>query len=471
MTNNPTSKQLNLADIQGLIVRGYNMDVVRYFVLCVDDATKAKQFICDLINGESLKITSAEQWNIKPSYCLNIGFTFEGLKALKLQDDVNQAFKHGNYQPFREGAIDRASAIGDTEESDPKNWINGLEKKDKAHILLLLFAQDGDTLSKKSVELRDKFEKQKIQELGYFDGAKLPDEDGKPSDMIHFGYRDGITQPRVDGFPAKDGIPYDGQPVIPAHEFVLIHTTEPPYAPYKVPKPLELGENGSFAALRVLKQNVEGFEKFLQNQKDVINPETLAAKMCGRWRNGVPLDLSPEQDELEPPISYEKFNSFDYKEDPTGLKCPIGSHIRRNNPRITPTALGDPNLRRLIRRGIPYGSAYDPQSADPQSADEERGLLGLFICASLGEQFEFVMKDWVNSGNFASLGDKVKDPLLGANNPQDSKFDIPLSPPPDKKSLEIKGFERFIITRGGAYCFLPSITALKYMAGSETTAS
>ena len=188
--------------------------------------------------------------------------------------------------------------------------------------------------------------------------------------------------------------------------------------------------------------------------------------MCGRWRNGVPLDLSPETDQPEPPISYEKFNSFDYKEDETGWKCPIGSHIRRNNPRTT-KIIGNPNLRRLIRRGIPYGPAYDSEFTDSKSADEERGLLGLFICASLGEQFEFVMKDWVNKGSFANLGEKVKDPLLGANNPQDSKFDIPLSPLPDRESLEIKGFERFIITRGGAYCFLPSITALKYMAGSE----
>lgn len=462
MTNYSTSNSLKLDDIQGLIVRGYNMNVVRYFVLSVANATKAKQFIYDLVNGPLLKITSAEQWEIKPSYCLNIGFTFEGLKALKLQDDVNEAFKHGNYKEFREGAIAQASAIGDTGESAPENWINGLDKTEEAHILLLLFAQDENTLSEKSEKLRSKFEEQEIRELGCFDGAKLLDQDGKPSDMIHFGYRDGISQPRVDGFPPKEGIPCDGQPVIPAYDFVLIDTPEPPYAPYVPPMPLVLGVNGSFAAFRVLKQDVVSFEKFLQDQKDRINPETLAAKMCGRWRNGVPLDLSPETDQPEPPISYENFNSFDYKEDETGLKCPIGSHIRRNNPREA-IITGDPDLRRIIRRGIPYGPAYDPEFAE-----EERGLLGLFICASLREQFEFLMKEWVNQGSFATnLGDDVKDPLLGANNPQDSEFDIPLSPPPDQESLEIKGFNRFIVTRGGAYCFLPSITALKYIAGSE----
>ena len=31
-----------------------------------------------------------------------------------------------------------------------------------------------------------------------------------------------------------------------------------------------------------------GFEDFLQSNRYKIDPELLAAKMCGRWRNGVP---------------------------------------------------------------------------------------------------------------------------------------------------------------------------------------
>jgi len=475
MTNNPTSEEPNLSDIQGLIVRGYNMNFVRYFVLSVNDKpTEAKEFIGGLVNDGL--ITSAKQWEVKPTHCLNIGFTFEGLKALQLKldgvvKDVCQAFEHENYDSFRKGAIARASEIGDIGNSDPKNWIKGLgldqEGKYQAHILLLLFAQKQDILDGISGQLRSSFQGHGIIELGHFDGARLLDRDGNPSDMIHFGYQDGISQPRVKGFPAKEGIPCDGQPIIPAHQFVLM---DKPDAPYMVPEPLELGKNGSFAAFRVLKQDVVCFEEFLQKQTEVIDPEKLAAKMCGRWRNGVPLDLSPEQDQLEPPISYEEFNSFNYRDnqaglknyqaDSTGLKCPIGSHIRRTNPRVTPSAQGDRNIRRLIRRGIPYGSVYDPQSADKS---EERGLLGLFICAGLESQFEFVMEDWVNKGKFADLGDNVKDPLLGANDSGDRKFDIPIS---KGESLEIIGLERFIITRGGAYCFLPSITALKYMAKS-----
>jgi len=456
MTNNVTSEQLiKLDDIQGLIVRGYNMNVVRYFVLRVTESTEAKKFISDLANGRTLKITTAGTWTDKPSYCLNIGFTFEGLKALKLSSkcDPDQAFNHRNYTAFKEGAIFRSEAIGDIKESAASEWVDSLKVADKVHILLFLFAENEQTLIEKSeqLQLTDKLTPRGIEILGHFNGAKLLGKDGKPSDTIHFGYRDGIAQPRVKGFPTKYGIEDNDQPEIPAYQFILL-----PGGSYKLPNPAVL-LNGSFAAFRVLEQNVAGFEMFLQLQQEVngIDPEILTAKMCGRWRNGVPLDISPQSPYApELLVSDAKLNSFDYSLDPEGVKCPWGSHIRRTNPRHSAEVPGTPNGRRLIRRGIPYGTAYNHQTAN-----EARGLLGLFICASLEGQFEFVMKEWVNKGEFTSLGNE-KDPLLGDNYPKNSTFTIPTS---ETESVKINGFERFITTKGGAYCFFPSITALKYM--------
>ena len=65
---------------------------------------------------------------------------------------------------------------------------------------------------------------------------------------------------------------------------------------YDVPEPRELGLNGSFAVFKKVETDVVGFEDFLQSNKDKIDPELLAAKMLGRWRNGVPLALSPDTD-------------------------------------------------------------------------------------------------------------------------------------------------------------------------------
>lgn len=460
MTTEKTLTQYEFNDIQGYIVRGYNMDFLRHFVLKIEQKNAAKNFIGNLVSSnESIpQITTAAPWCIKPSYCLNIGFTFDGLKALL--ENVEKSFEDENYDSFRQGAIAQAIKIGDIEESHPDNWKGGLGTHN-THILLSLYAQDSKVLEEQSSKLRSLFkEGDALTELSCFDGAKLPDESGQPSDVIHFGYNDGISQPKIEGFPTKNGLAesLDPQPPLPAFEFILLEDDK---APYYVPTPEELGLHGSFAAFRVLEQNVDGFENFIQKQKGEIHPDKLAAKMCGRWRNGVPLNLSPDADQLTPPkkpITYEEFNNFDYSDDREGYKCPMGSHIRVTNPRAAIIS-GNVNIRRLIRRGIPYGPPYNPSSPND---GHERGLLGLFICAGLERQFEFVMEEWVNNGTFAGLPEDAKDPLLGANYNNSGHFDIPVSS--DKPPIILRGFEQFITTKGGAYCFLPSITALKYIS-------
>jgi hypothetical protein len=107
---------------------------------------------------------------------------------------------------------------------------------------------------------------------------------------------------------------------------------------------------------------------------------------------------------------------------------------------------------------MPYGPQYDPHTSYD---GKERGLLGLFICVSLEDQFEFLSAHWVNEGGLhGGVPTGAKDPLLGANTPEGSKFRIPT----DKGTFTLKGFPQFVTTRGGLYCFLPSITALRYIA-------
>lgn len=239
-----------------------------------------------------------------------------------------------------------------------------------------------------------------------------------------------------------------------------------------VPEPRELGLNGSFAVFKKIETDVVGFEKFLQSNKDKIDPELLAAKMCGRWRNGVPLVLSPDSDSPAEGISPEQLNNFEYVNadgsgDPNGIRCPVGAHIRRGNPRGQPVeGQGQPggsnNFHRLIRRGLPYGPAYDPNK--PYDG-VERGILFYFINSIIENQYEFVLRRWANDSEFAGavrLNPKSKDPLIGTQNPADSIFVIPQangSPP-----IEVKGFSSFATTQAAAYLFLPSITATKFIA-------
>ena len=271
-----------------------------------------------------------------------------------------------------------------------------------------------------------------FQEIWRQDGMALMEmRDGNPvpTSKVHFGYTDGISQTTIRGGPER--YPPDHQKPCEPWLFVLLDEAEN----YFVPEPRELGLNGSFAVFKMAETDVVGFENFLQSNKDKIDPELLAAKMCGRWRNGVPLALSPDTDSPPGGIPPEQLNDFEYVNadgsgDPKGMRCPVGAHMRRINPRGQPvTGQGHPggsnNTHRLIRRGMPYGPVYDP--TQPYDGIE-RGLLGYFINSNIENQYEFVLSQWVNDSEFAGavrLHPKSKDPMIGTQDPADSIFVIP----------------------------------------------
>jgi len=95
------------------------------------------------------------------------------------------------------------------------------------------------------------------------------------------------------------------------------------------------------------------------------------------------------------------------------------------------------------------------------AAGIERGLLGLFIGVSLKDQFEFLMSDWANKGTFAPGLRDTRDPLVGDNSSPGAVFLVPRE---NQKPMELTGLSRFVTCRGGAYCFLPSVTAIRYLS-------
>ncbi len=416
--------------------------MVRHFLLTVGVPVEARKLLGRLVSGDdadALQITTARDWHVgfepgpgdnpadlprrKPDYCLNLGITWPGLIALEVKDHV-PALSFKSFGAFVAGAAARAELVGDTGSSGPKNWIGGFGTG-ADHVLLTLHAISPEALATYSDRLSILFkERDAFRELWRHDGMALME--------------------------IKDGEAEN----------------------YFVPEPRELGLNGSFAVFKMAEADVVGFENFLQSNKDKIDPELLAAKMCGRWRNGVPLALSPDTDSPPGGISPEQLNNFEYVNadgagDPRGLRCPVGAHIRRINPRGQPvTGQGHPggsnNTHRLIRRGMPYGPVYDP--TQPYDG-VERGLLGYFINSNIENQYEFVLSQWVNDSEFAGavrLPAKSKDPLIGAQDPTESIFVIPQAngAPP----ITITGLSSFTSTKAAAYCFLPSVTAIKFIA-------
>jgi hypothetical protein len=144
----------------------------------------------------------------------------------------------------------------------------------------------------------------------------------------------------------------------------------------------------------------------------------------------------------------------------------VGAHIRRVNPRGQPIlGQGQPggsnNTHRLIRRGMPYGPAYDPSKPYDGIG---RGLMGYFINSNIENQYEFLLSQWVNASEFAGsvrLHPKSKDPMIGTQDPAESIFVIPqkAGAPP----ITVTGLSTFVTTKAVAYCFLPSITAIRFI--------
>ena len=397
-----------------------------------------------------------------------MGITWAGLLALEVKELV-PTLSFESFRAFIDGAAPRAESIGDTGASSPKNWVGGFGSGDD-HVLLTLHAISPEAIESYSDRLCAWFaEGHAFRELWRQDGMALVEmQDGRPAftSKIHFGYTDGITTPTILGGPER----YLADHQAPCAPWLFVLRDDA--VNYVLPEPHALGLNGSFAVFKKVETDVVGFEEFLQSNRDTIDPELLAAKLCGRWRNGVPLALSPDTDSPPGGLLPERLNDFQYVDaggsgDPRGIGCPVGAHIRRVNPRGQPIAGqgvpgGSNNAHRLIRRGLPYGPSYDP--SEPYDGIE-RGMLFQFINSNIENQYEFVLRRWVNDSEFAGavrLHPKSRDPLIGTQDPAESVLVIPQAE--GAAPVELTGLPSFITTKAAAYTFLPSRTGIGFIA-------
>ena len=490
---------LPLDDIQGLVLRGYSYPYIRHFIFRISDGLDAaagvRGFIAALLPSAStpeppLCITSAQPWSVSPPCCVNLGLTASGLRAL-LGDASYRAVSTNTtpdvFDPFDAGAAARAGLVGDTGTSGPANWWqNGNWKlstppsSDGLDLVVSLYAKTSADRDRFGTMLLERIPmgmggEPALRAAFVQDADPLLDGAGDPSAVIHFGYRDGISQPRIAGTPWDDpGDPDDDSPLVPAWHFVL----NPANPLYNV-DPLLV--NGCFAAFRLLHQDVGAFESFLARGKD---PALLAAKMCGRWRDGTPLEVSPEcPDSTLSELDRINFNYLTptphqkgpRRPDNLGAQCPYAAHTRRANPRDDDNVQGNDNpsfpnaqQHRVRRFATPYGPPYTPASADAQ-----RGLVGWFMGANLTDQFEFVMQTWISTGGFrpgndASPNASGVDPLFGPQKEDVVKGDFEFDDLDGSGTYHVQpGLQRFIRTDGGLYAFLPSLTALRTLAELE----
>jgi len=436
---------LELDDIQHLLLARVPAMAARYEFLSFRSQAGAQAWLTEVLpkiqsSAEARATTDRERrW-------VTVGFTWNGLRALGVEEAALATFP----EEFRQGMAARAEVLGDTGENHPDRWVDGLARPD-LHALVILFARDVQE-RERCVAEHDRLLARcdGVERISSLDLAAIP-----PFDYAHdhFGYRDRLSELVIAG---SGDVPNPGGDVIAAGEFILGYPDEEG-PPVRLPRPARLSRNGSYAAYRRLQEHVGRFRAFLSEQGSTPEERELAAaKLMGRWRSGAPLVLAPERDDPELGGDPKRTNDFSYREqDPHGYAAPLGSHIRRMNPRDTAPNV---NRRRMIRRGGVYGPAL-PEGAPEDGV--ERGIAAFVICASLIRQFEFAQNVWVNDRNFQELGNE-RDPFVGN---QDGTLDFTVPKRPIRK--RITGLPAFTTLRGGAYFFLPGMGALRALASQR----
>jgi Dyp-type peroxidase family len=479
-STHPGSATPTIADeaaaIQGMIISGYGkLSQSAYLFLHIKDPQKGRTWLSHLVEH----VTSGAQRN--PTPAINIGLTHSGLQQLGLPAAALQSFP----QDFVQGMAhpERARQLGDCDDNAPSHWQFGAADPDperRIDLLLILQTQTEQELHELCQQHLELIQSLQGLSVVQIEHGYMP-EDSKE----HFGFLDSVSQPEIEGSPKlaqHRQIPPE-RDILKAGEFVLGYLNEDQNFPATptisadldpqgllptLPNGLhpglrDLGRNGSFLVVRKLSQDVAGFRRYFQEQfSSPDERELMAAKVMGRWPSGAPLSLSPDQD--DPCLGPE--NDFLFMTgDAKGLRCPVGAHIRRMNPRDSlgqdpQASLKGVRRRRIIRRGVLYGP---PLAADQIEDDgQERGLLFICINVDIRRQFEFIQQTWVNNPAFNGLYDEL-DPVIGHPSGQ---MTIPQEPV--RKKLHLPSFVQM---RGGGYFFLPSLPALRFLAQLQPDSS
>jgi Dyp-type peroxidase family len=434
---------LEYEDIQHILLTRTPALTGRYEFLSFREAAGGRAWLSAMLeNAQSAAMVRASVEN--DARWVTVAFTWNGLRALGVDEASLATFP----EEFRQGMVARAAMLGDTGANHPDNWVGGLARPD-LHAIAILFARDAAERSRCQTEHEKLVARcQGVRVLSTLDLEATP-----PFDFAHdhFGYRDRLSQPAIEG---SDEAPTPGSgAALKAGEFILGYPDEQG-PPANLPQPEILSRNGSYMAYRRMEEHVGKFRDFLrENSQNPEEQEPLAAKLMGRWRSGAPLVLAPDKDDPALGADPQRNNDFNYKEmDPHGYAAPLGSHVRRLNPRDTAANM---NRRRMIRLGATYGPHLT--EGDPEDG-RERGIAAFVICASLIRQFEFAQNVWVNDRNFHELGNE-RDPIIGAH---DGAFEYKIPKRPIRR--KIAGLPAFTTLKGGAYFFLPGLNALRYLA-------
>lgn len=497
------NQDFDFSDVQGLLRFGYKHHTESAFALLrVRNRAAARAWLA------SAQVGTAAKGSL-PKTLLQIAFSAAGLRELGVPAHVVAAFAPEFVAGLGTDAH-RARRLGDVGNNDPARWEwGGPAEEAVPHVLVMVYALPGHL-----EECGQALESHWAVPFELMRWLPTTDMGG----VEPFGFTDGISQPEIDWpreLPAEDHDSLAYRNLACLGEFVLGYpneygrfTARPLLDPVgaaaahlpraeDAPDRADLGRNGSYLVLRTLRQDVPGFWRFLHAQAggDAAERQRIAEAMVGRKMDGQAL-VAPAAERIagvDTDAAARAQNGFTFDDDAAGVRCPVGAHIRRANPRnadlpagthgliaravrilgfdsgaLHADAIASVRFHRVLRRGREYGRRMSMAEAlaAPTTA-VPTGLQFVCLCADLARQFEFVQGAWIAGTKFAGLPHE-DDPLMGnrlaaPDEPATARFTMPRPGCPNRV---IEGLPTFVDVVGGAYFFLPGVRALRYLATS-----
>lgn len=422
-------------------------------------------------------------WRAAATRAAVVALSFNGLSKLgpssTTVDMLPAAFKQGMADPSRArmlGDFDLPATADPRAGDEPtmmqpslRQWGTSADPDKAEDAVILLYESDPQRLEDWIGRLKGqsgalRFDLVHLQRLSSSSYA------GRGSVANVLDARDGISQPIIRGLDGSRE-PANAMHVVEPGEIVLGYRDN---LRQRLAEPADGRasdlDNGSFLVVRQLQFDRRGFDDFMAEEASRLlgasGPaasgastdgdrrhddlcrlqQRLSAKMLGRWPSGASLVRAPDED----PGPDQVDNDFLYGlEDPDGMRCPLGSHVRRMNPRdsFDPGSrmqLAISNRHRILRVGRRYAVTH-PDSKEVRA----EGLMFMCLNADIERQFEFLQQTWALGAGFHGLDGEV-DPLLGPGGRR-QRFAVPHESGP----VHLFQLPRFVQLIGGGYFLLP----------------
>jgi Dyp-type peroxidase family len=485
---------LDLKEIQGNIAAGFRKDFASFLFLALpDEPTQARVWLAEIVDQvataeevkqfndlfSAVRARRGDREGVVEAAWMNLALTHEGLGKLGVDESELGQFP----EEFREGMRKRKGIIGDVGDNDPDRWPSDLGGR-TIHALMIVAADSMEDLNREALYFIRQASSHGVSLVFKQDGMSRTDAPGHE----HFGFRDGISQPRIRGLAASSSSSLNGSGEDDSHhdlvaggEFVVGYSRgrrsgQDPAGDPLNPQP-GWTRNGSYLVFRRLRQDVKGFRDFVTAEaaKQNMSVDLFEAKLVGRYQSGAPLALADNA--AEDPgtaksdiLKKDKINAFGYSTDPEGTQVPRAAHIRKAYSRDQQVTDNEPGERpRILRAGIPFGQSFSqgnppdsPYGAHPDFPND-RGLC--FVCyqRSIRDQFELIQRSWVNDEAVPEDGDGV-DPVASqaSQSSPERLFRLPggaIDP--------VRLSRQWVTTTGGEYFFSPSISALEWLSDKQ----